>query len=106
MWAYPGSSCPNCPSPEELSVVEVEARIRMVLDSVVILSPSAGHDPLRRGITSVRVSILGPIFAAFMVLMILRRVSGMVAMSHRTPIHRGYLKVGGETCLQRGHTGM
>jgi hypothetical protein len=43
----------------------VEARIRMVLDFVVIPSPGAGPDPLRRGITSVRVSTPGPISAAF-----------------------------------------
>jgi hypothetical protein len=46
MWAYPGSSRPNRPSPEELSVVEVEARIRKVYDSVATLSPGTGLDPL------------------------------------------------------------
>jgi hypothetical protein len=49
-------------------VVEVEAQICMVLDFVVIPSPSAGLDPLRRGITSVRASTLGPVYAAFMIL--------------------------------------
>jgi hypothetical protein len=68
IWVYPGSSCPDCPSPEELSVVEVKARICKVLDSVVTLSPDAVPDPLQRGIASVRVSILGPIPVAFMIL--------------------------------------
>jgi hypothetical protein len=56
MWACPGSSYLNRPSLEELSAVEVEAQIRKVLDSAFILSHSAGHDPLQRGITSIRVS--------------------------------------------------
>jgi hypothetical protein len=30
--------------------MEVETRIREVLDSVVVPPPGAGHDPLRRGI--------------------------------------------------------
>jgi hypothetical protein len=46
MWAYPRSSCLDHPSSEELSAVEVEARIRKVLDSATILSHGAGPDPL------------------------------------------------------------
>jgi hypothetical protein len=46
MWAYPGSSRPNHPSPEELSVVEVKARICKVYDSIATLSPGTGLDPL------------------------------------------------------------
>jgi hypothetical protein len=48
MWAYPGSSCPNRPSPEELSAGgdEMEARIHKVLDSAVIPLPGVGPDPL------------------------------------------------------------
>jgi hypothetical protein len=42
MWAYPWSSCPDCCSPKELSVVEVEARIHKVLDSVATPSPGTG----------------------------------------------------------------
>jgi hypothetical protein len=68
MWAYPGSSCPDRPSPEELSTREVETGIHKVLDSVVILSPDVGPDPLQRGIASVRVSTIGPVSTAFVIL--------------------------------------
>jgi hypothetical protein len=68
MWAYPGSNCPDRPSPEELSVAEVEAWIHKVLDSVVIPSPGTGPDTLQRGIASVRVSTLGPVSMAFAIL--------------------------------------
>jgi hypothetical protein len=40
----------------------------MVLDSSVILSPCSVPDPLRRGITSIRVSTLGPISSSFVIL--------------------------------------
>jgi hypothetical protein len=46
MLVYLGSSCLDRPSPEELSAAVVEARIHKVLDSAVILSHGAGHDPL------------------------------------------------------------
>jgi hypothetical protein len=46
MWAYPESSCPNHPSLEEFSAVEVEARIHKVLDSTTTLSPGTGPDHL------------------------------------------------------------
>jgi hypothetical protein len=49
-------------------MVEVEARIRKVLDLGVIPTPSADPVPLRRGITSVRVSTLGPVSTTFMIL--------------------------------------
>jgi hypothetical protein len=74
MWAYPRSSCPDRPSPEELSVGEVEAQIRKVLDSAVIPSP---------GVARVRVSTLGPVSA----LVILCRALGMVVMSRATLVH-------------------
>jgi hypothetical protein len=68
MWTYPGPSCPNRPSSEELSAVEVEARIHKVLALGVIPTTGAGPIPLRRGIASVRISTLDPIFMAFMIL--------------------------------------
>jgi hypothetical protein len=46
MWAYPGSTCPDHPSPEELSTVKVETWICMVLDSVTVSPLGAGPDPL------------------------------------------------------------
>jgi hypothetical protein len=49
MWTYPGSSCLDRPSPEELSVVEVEAQICKVLDSVVIQLHGAGPIPYEEG---------------------------------------------------------
>jgi hypothetical protein len=67
MWAYPRSSCLDRPSNKELSVVEVEAWIHKVRDSVVILPPGTSPDSLERGIASVRVSTLGPVSAAFMI---------------------------------------
>jgi hypothetical protein len=47
MWAYAGSSYLDRPSLEELSGVEVEARICKVLDSTVILSHGADPNLLR-----------------------------------------------------------
>jgi hypothetical protein len=49
-------------------VVEVEARIRKVLNLGVITTPGAAPVPLWRGIASVRVSTLGPISMAFTIL--------------------------------------
>jgi hypothetical protein len=62
------SKLPNRPSSEELSAVEVEARIHKVLALGVIPTTGAGPIPLRRGIASVRISTLDPIFVAFMIL--------------------------------------
>jgi hypothetical protein len=50
MWTYPGLSCPDCPSSEELSAAEVEAQIHKVLDLGVNLNPGPDPVPLRRGI--------------------------------------------------------
>jgi hypothetical protein len=68
MWAYPGRICPNRPFYEELSVVEVDARIHRVLDLGVNPTPRAGPIPLRRGIASARVSTLGPVSVTFAIL--------------------------------------
>jgi hypothetical protein len=68
LWTYLGPYCPDRPSSEELSVAEVEPRIHKVLDLGVNLTPGADPVPLRRGITSVRVSTLGPVLEAFVIL--------------------------------------
>jgi hypothetical protein len=68
MWTYPGPSCTDHPSFEELSAAEVEANIHKVLDLGVNLTPGASLVPLQRGIASVRVSTLGPILMAFAML--------------------------------------
>jgi hypothetical protein len=68
MGMYPGPNCPNRPSLEELSTVEVDARIHKVLDLGVSPNPRVGPIPLRRGIASARVSTLGPVWVAFMIL--------------------------------------
>jgi hypothetical protein len=68
MWKHPGMSYPNCPYSEKLSVAEINAQIHKVLDLGVNLNPGAGPVPVRRGITSVRVSTLGPILAALAIL--------------------------------------
>jgi hypothetical protein len=70
MWAYPRPRCLDHLGPEELSATEVETRMHKVLDSSIILSPDSGLDHLRRGITSVWASTLGPIYATFMILSI------------------------------------
>jgi hypothetical protein len=44
MWVYPGPSCPDCPSSEELSAAKVEDRIHMVLDLGV--NPNLGPGPV------------------------------------------------------------
>jgi hypothetical protein len=53
-----GSSCPDYPSSEELSLVEVEAQIHQVLDLEVNLNPDPYLVHLRRGIVSVAFTIL------------------------------------------------
>jgi hypothetical protein len=68
MWTYPGPYCPDRPSSEELSVAEVEPRIHKVLVLGVNLTPGADPVPLWRGIASVRVSTLGPVLEAFVIL--------------------------------------
>jgi hypothetical protein len=68
MWKHPRMSYPNCPYSEKLSVAEINAQIHKVLDLGVNLNPGAGPVPVRRGITSVRVSTLGPILAALAIL--------------------------------------
>jgi hypothetical protein len=49
-------------------MVEVEVQIRKILDLGVIPTPGASQVPLLRGIASVSVSTLGPIFVAFAIL--------------------------------------
>jgi hypothetical protein len=68
MCVYLGSTCPDRPSPEELIAAEVEIQICKVLDSAAIPPPGAGPNPLRRGITSIRVGTSGPVSAAFTIL--------------------------------------
>jgi hypothetical protein len=68
MGMYPGLNCPDRPSPKELSMVEVDARIHKVLDLGLSPNPRVGPVPLRRGIASVTVSTLGPVLVAFMIL--------------------------------------
>jgi hypothetical protein len=57
MWVYPGSSCPDCPTSEELSPVEVEAQIHKVMDLEVNLNPDPYLVHLRRGIVSAAFTI-------------------------------------------------
>jgi hypothetical protein len=59
---------PDRPSSEELSAAEVDARIHKALGLGVILTPSVGPIPLRKGIASVRVSNSCPISVAFTIL--------------------------------------
>jgi hypothetical protein len=68
MWMYQGPSCPDRPSSEELSAAEVEAQIHRVLDLGVKPTLGAGPVPLWRGISSVRISTLGPVSVAFVIL--------------------------------------
>jgi hypothetical protein len=68
MWMYPVPSCPDHTSTEELCTVEVDSRIHMVLDLGLHLNPGAGPVPLWRGVTSARVSMIGPVSVAFVTL--------------------------------------
>jgi hypothetical protein len=45
MWLYPGPRCPDCPFSDELGEVEVNTRIRNVLDHGADLNPGAGPAP-------------------------------------------------------------
>jgi hypothetical protein len=54
MGMYPGPSCPDRPSPEELSEMYVNTGIHKVLDLRVNPNPSVGPIPLRRGASSAR----------------------------------------------------
>jgi hypothetical protein len=68
MGMYPGLSCPDHPSSKELSAVEVNAQIHKVLDLRVNPNPGADPIPIRTGISSVRVSTLGSVSVAFVIL--------------------------------------
>jgi hypothetical protein len=90
MWMYPVPSCPDHTSTEELCTVEVDSRIHKVLDLGLNLNPGAGPVPLWRGVTSARVSMIGPVLVAFVtlpfsVLVILYRALGAAAVSHGMP---------------------
>jgi hypothetical protein len=68
MWLYPGSSCPNRPSSEELSAMEINTRIHKVLDLGANLNPGAGPAPLQEGVASTSVSMFRPISVSYMIL--------------------------------------
>jgi hypothetical protein len=68
MWLYPGLSCPDRPSIEELSAAEVDSWVHKVLDLGVNLNPGAGPAPLQDGVARPRVSTLGPVSAAYVIL--------------------------------------
>jgi hypothetical protein len=95
MGMYPGLNCPNGPSSDELSMAEIDTRIHKVLYLEVILNPRASLTPFQRGVTSLRVSTLGTISAAFAILSFHCAHDSAHGLrgDHR---HR---QVGGETCL-------
>jgi hypothetical protein len=68
MWLYRGPSCPNHSSFEELSVVEIDARIHKVLDLRIKLNPRACPTTLQGGVASARICTLGLVLIAFMIL--------------------------------------
>jgi hypothetical protein len=68
MGMYLGPSCPDCPSFEELSTADVDAQIHKVMDLRVNLNPRVSPIPLRRGIASARVCMLGLVSVAFTIL--------------------------------------
>jgi hypothetical protein len=57
MWLYPGPSCPNHPSFEELSAAEINTRIRTVLDLEANLTSGIGPIPLQEWVANTRVSM-------------------------------------------------
>jgi hypothetical protein len=114
MWAYLGSTSPDHPSSEELSAVEMETQIRSVLDITAVPPPGAGPDPLRRGITSVRVVpqvLFLPLlqFFLFIALMILCMATGIAMVTRGTLIslwppqggQRAALLMGLQGCVER-----
>jgi hypothetical protein len=67
-WLYLGPCCSDRPSSKALSMVEVYSRIHKVLDLGVNLNPRASPAPLQEGVTSARVTTLGPISVAYAIL--------------------------------------
>jgi hypothetical protein len=68
VWMYLGQSYPDRPSSKELGAIEVDTRIHKVMYVKVNSNPRAGLVPLWRGVASARVSMLGPVLAAFTIL--------------------------------------
>jgi hypothetical protein len=56
MGMYPGPSCPDRPSSEELSMVEIDSQIYKVLDLGVNLNPKAGPVPYEDSVAFVILS--------------------------------------------------
>jgi hypothetical protein len=61
-------SCSNRPCSEELSTVEVNSQIHKVMDLGINPNPKASPAPLQEGVASARVSTIGPISTAYMIL--------------------------------------
>jgi hypothetical protein len=68
MWLYPRPRCPDRPSFEELSTAEVNVQIHKVLDLGVNPNPGSSPSSLQGGVAMARVSMLGPVLMAFMIL--------------------------------------
>jgi hypothetical protein len=62
MWMYPGPSCPNRPFSVELGTTEMNTQIRGVLSHGSDLNLGSGPVPLREGVKSPCVSLLGLAF--------------------------------------------
>jgi hypothetical protein len=63
MWMYPGPSCSNHPFSEELGDMMINTQIHRVHAYGVVLSLGTGPAPLREGVDSPWVSLLGPTFS-------------------------------------------
>jgi hypothetical protein len=68
MYLYLEPSWLDHPFVEELSAVEVDSRIHKVLDLGVNPNPRASPVPLHDGVARARVSMLGPILVAYVIL--------------------------------------
>jgi hypothetical protein len=68
MCLYLEPCCPNRPTSEELSAVEVNSRIQSALDVGANLNPQASPTPLQERVDSARVSTLGLILVAYAIL--------------------------------------
>jgi hypothetical protein len=68
MWLYPGPSSPDLPYFEELSTVEINTQMRKILDLGANPNSGAGPVPLQEGVASTKVSMFGPILAAYAIL--------------------------------------
>jgi hypothetical protein len=107
MWMDPGPSCPDHPFSKELGDRKVSTRVHGVHAHGAIPNLGTGPVPLREGIESPSVSLLGPTFDCLCLFQFLNiyvflcRVLGVSATPRGGHLTWGHGKAGGQPCLQR-----